>query len=200
MGCNCKFQICIGEGHLYNITTVKSSVSRFSPFQEFPLRDPIQNTADLPCVSENLIQERKLCRIQKQNVRLGRTIESCAPLLCSSLTGQIPAIEKVDRDPVGKIDPWHSRSPCSCPEAHPACPRATSTGETDPGERANVVRPRPLFTPSRLVDQGEPSGPLLCSLWASRPLFTPSRLIDRPADAWGQPSGPLLTGPRASRC
>ena len=68
------------------------------------------------------------------------------------------------------------------------------------GARASVVRPRPLFTPSRLVDQGEPSGPLLCSLWASRPLFTPSRLVDRPADAWGQPSGPLLTGPRASRC
>ena len=104
MGCNCKFQICIGEGHLYNITTVKSSVSRFSPFQKFPLRDPIQNTADLPCVSENLIQERKLCRIQKQNVRLGRTIESCAPLLCSSLTAaKFPPLRRLTVTLWGKL-------------------------------------------------------------------------------------------------
>ena len=109
----------------------KKSISGI-PFAGF---DPKHQRTRL--VLENLIQERKLCWIE--NVRLGRTIESCAPLLCSSLTGQIPAIEKVDRDPVGKIDPWHSRSPCSCPEAHPACPRATSTGETDPGERAPML-------------------------------------------------------------
>ena len=77
---------------------------------------------------------------------------------------------------------------CSCPGAHPACPRARSKTLGS----ANVVPPRPLFTPSRLIDRGEPSGPLLYSLWASWPLFTPSRLIDRPGDAWGEPSGPLL--------
>ena len=98
---------------------------------------------------ENLIWEGKFSWSQKQNVSKGHSavsaekslstfsFDSCAPLPCSFLSNEFPPLRIVDRDPApGKLTRRTAGVRCSCPRAHPACPRAMQrASREDPGER-----------------------------------------------------------------